>query len=251
MKVVIAIYGDEIAPCFEAAKRFRLFESGDANPENSRLMECRQSGPIARMRLVSDCGAETLICNGIRNFYKNALEARGCRVYNKITGDYLTALDRLFDGKLKSDDPRRLENTEPCLFELAELMEMTREYLTGNGYNLDTGEGKFPVDFKAYYNCPECGRKIRVAVCCGGHLFNWEKEVRELHAVSEGYDAAMYVHAPNKPVEKCCRDFRINLLDPLVLENPGTEVKKAPIPGLMHPVRGHKKIYKNLKPKKK
>jgi len=41
----------EAAPCFEAAEHFQVFEIKNGKIQSRRTLHCRESGPIARLRL--------------------------------------------------------------------------------------------------------------------------------------------------------------------------------------------------------
>lgn len=243
MKLAIATYKDEIAPCFEAAKRFQICLLEEREVISKELLNCDRSGPIARLRLLKDAGVEVLLCNGIRSFYKDMLEAENLMVYKDLTGKIEETLKLFIGGKIKHTGKAEENKEAPCLFELGELVEMTREYLSKNGFVIENDESEFPVDIIATLKCPRCKKPIRVAVCCAGHVFYWEKEIMELRSISENYDAAVYVHAAQDQVVKTCKDFNINLLDPWVLENPEMGSGKDPLPVFRIPVRGHEAVF--------
>ncbi|NIP41536.1 MAG: hypothetical protein GWN61_18320 [candidate division Zixibacteria bacterium] len=243
MKLAIATYKDEIAPCFEAAKRFQVCSIERSEVISKELLNCNRSGPIARLRLLKDAAVEVLLCNGIRSFYKDMLEAENLMVYKDLTGRTDEILVLFMSGKIKHSGKAEEKKEAPCLFELGELVEMTREYLTRNGFVIERDESDFPVDMIATLKCPRCKKPIRVAVCCAGHVFYWEKEIMELRSISENYDAAVYVHAAQDQVVKTCKDFNINLLDPWVLENPEIEKGKDSLPFFKIPVKGHEAVF--------
>jgi len=243
MIVAITIFKDEIAPCFEAAKRFQVLEIEDSRIISKKHLECRAKGPIARLRLLKEAEVDVVICNGIRSFYKDMLEAENRVVYKDVTGKIKKALDLFLSGEISRAAKSRPEDQAPCLFEMGELVQMTGEYFARHGYEVSDDEFEFPVDMLATIKCPKCKKPIRVAICCGGHLFSWEKEIRELRSISENFDAAVYVHAAQKPVARACRDFKINLLDPWILENEEKKKKSSPLPILRLPVKGHEKAY--------
>jgi predicted Fe-Mo cluster-binding NifX family protein len=243
MNLAIPTYKDELAPCFEAANHFQVFVVENGKVMKERFLDCRESGPIARLRLLKRANINILLCNGIRSFYKDMLEAENRKVFKNLSGKINDVLALFLKGGITSS--AKIENGKevPCLFELGELVELTREFFASNGYVIEGEDSDFPVDIIAAMKCPRCKKRIRVAVCCGGHIFSWEKEIRELRSISDNYDAAVYVHAPQMPVIKTCRDFNINLLDPWILENPGKSELRGPLPILEIPVRGHEAIY--------
>ncbi len=243
MKLAIATYKDEIAPCFEAAKRFQICLLEKGKVVSKEFINCDRSGPIARLRLLKDAGVEALLCNGIRSFYKDMLEAENLKVYKDLTGKVEISLKHFLKGGIKSSGKAEEKKEAPCLFELGELVEMTREYLANNGFTIENDESDFPVDIVASLKCPRCNKPIRVAVCCAGHVFYWEKEIMELRSISENFDAAVYVHAAQDQVLKICKDFNINLLDPWILENPEKDL--APLPIFNIPIKGHEAIFEN------
>lgn len=244
MLVALTIFKDEIAPCFEAAKRFQVLEIEDCKIISEKYLECQAKGPIARLRLLKEAGIDVVICNGIRSFYKDMLEAENRTVYKDVTGKIKKAIELLLKGDIGRASKSRPEDQAPCLFEMGELVQITGEYFARNGYEVSDDEFEFPVDLLATIKCPKCRKPIRVAICCGGHLFSWEKEIKELRSILDNFDAAVYVHAAQKPVARTCRDYKINLLDPWILENEEKGKKSSPLPILRLPVKGHKKAYK-------
>lgn len=243
MNLAIPTYKDELAPCFEAAKHFQVFSVEKGNVVREKFLDCRERGPIARLRLLKNANVDVLLCNGIRTFYKDMLEAENRKVFKNLSGKIDKVLALYLKGGITSSAKIEDGKEVPCLFELGELMELTREYFSSNGYLIEEEDSEFPVDMIATMKCPRCKKRIRVAVCCGGHIFSWEKEIRELRSISDNYDAAVYVHAPRMPVIKTCRDYNINLLDPWILENPDKCECQGPLPILEIPISGHEAIY--------
>jgi len=246
MKVAVTIFKDEIAPCFEAAKRFEILEIEDGAISSKNILECKAKGPIARLRLLKDAGVDVLICNGIRSFYKDMLEAENRTVHKNVSGKIDETLKLFLKGEIGRASKIESDDQSPCLFELGELVQMTGEYFSRNGYDVSGEELDFPIDILATIKCPQCRKLITVAICCGGHLFSWEKEIRELRNISENFNAAVYVHAAQRQVIKACQDFKINLLDPWNLENQEKAVKPAVLPILTIPVRGHERIFRAM-----
>jgi hypothetical protein len=172
------------------------------------------------------------------------LEAENRTVYKDVTGKIKMAIELFLKGDIGRASKSRPEDQAPCLFEMGELVQITGEYFARNGYQVSDDEFEFPVDLLATIKCPKCKKPIRVAICCGGHLFSWEKEIKELRSISDNFDAAVYVHAAQKPVARTCRNYKINLLDPWILENEEKGKKSSPLPILRLPVKGHEKAYK-------
>jgi len=243
MKLAIATYKTEIAPCFEASKKFLVMEIEAGKIVRETELSCENNSPVARLRLVKNAGVDALLCNGIRSFYRDMLEAENIKVYRNLSGQIEDIVRNFLENKITDTCSGNKSAELPCKFDLEELIQMTYEYFSHHGYQVESSETEFPIDIISTYVCPKCRKTIRVAVCCSGHLFNWEKEIRELRSVSENYDATVYVHAPRERVAKTCHEYKINLLDPWMLENPAECDSATPIPALYLPVRGHDRIY--------
>jgi predicted Fe-Mo cluster-binding NifX family protein len=84
MKIAIPELDDKIAPCFEAAKQFEIFSIKKGKIISSKIIDCHATDDIMRIRLLRLHEIQTLICNGIKNFFRDQLLAYGINVIPNI-----------------------------------------------------------------------------------------------------------------------------------------------------------------------
>ena len=94
--------------------------------------------------------------------------------------------------------------------------------------------------------CPVCNRQIRVAICCGAHIYRADKEIREFHyAVRAGYDVQVYVHPATQPIMRYCDEYGMELIDPETeLANSHKHAARR-IPILQKAVPGHERAFED------
>ena len=73
MNVAIPKLNNNVAPCFEVAKAFEIIEIKNNNVVSSKTVDCPAGEGFKRVRLLHLHDIETLICNGIKEFYRNQL----------------------------------------------------------------------------------------------------------------------------------------------------------------------------------
>ena len=217
MIVAIPQYNDEIAPCFEAARVFLISTLADGQVVESRLQECTGGADLDRVSLIRKSNVNTLICNGIKGYYRGMLQAAGVIVISDITCPVGEALEQYVAGKLLPHLEKITPSDYGCGIALDDLICWTRDLLESNGYEVTCpgSSASFPIDLEARIACPVCGRKMRVAVCCGVHMYRPDREIQQFHlACGSNYHARLYVHRATPEMVEICGEYGIDILDP-------------------------------------
>ena len=104
MNLAIPLLRNQIAPCFEAAKKFELVVIKNKKIVSKRTVNCLADEGFLRVRLLRLYEINTLICSGIKNFYRDQLLALGISVIPNINKSVEEALNHFLSGELKSFD---------------------------------------------------------------------------------------------------------------------------------------------------
>jgi len=240
--VAIPRFKDIVAPCFEVARYFVVAGFEDALEISRETIQCSGCEGFGRIALLRDHKVDTLICGGIKGFYRDLLVSSGIVVIPNMSG----TIDELLRAHSAGDFNKISPVNAPVCTEnpipLEDLICWTRELFVAHGYTVFPGEEKapFPVDLVAEIKCPVCQKPVRVAICCGAHSYRCDQEIRELHNVARiDFHARVYVHPATSPVEHCCREYDIELLDPNAKYASKDHPVSDRIPILQSPVRGH------------
>jgi predicted Fe-Mo cluster-binding NifX family protein len=217
MIVALPKFGDVVAPCFEVARIFMIARVEYGRAVESRIVECGGCEGFGRVQLLRDSGVNVLICNGIKDFYRNLLRAAGIAIFPDVSGGVSEAIDAYVVGQLtpdsKADGTIEFDSEVP----LEDLVCWTNELFSAHGYIVRPAAeyAPFPVDLIAEINCPVCFKLIRVAICCGAHMYRPDQEIQLLHLVaSGGYHARVYVHSTTPTVKERCHEYGVELIDP-------------------------------------
>jgi len=246
MKIAIPTYGDNIAPCFEAAGFFTLVSTNDNIPVSSKPITCSGREGYNRVRLLQVHSVEVLLCNGIKGFYRDMLTGSGITVIQGVSGPAASVLAEFLNGELKAESHDADEISEPCEISHEELVEWTADYFGSCGYRISSGPGEDAglVDLVAEMSCPLCGKPVRIAICCGAHTYRANLEIREFHhATLSGFNARVYVRPGDPAIANCCREFGIEFIDPKNALPNGKICTEQPIPALIGPVIGHERAF--------
>ena len=244
MNLAIPILKNQIAPCFEAAKKFELVVIKNKKVLSKRTVNCLSGEGFLRIRLLRLYEINTLICNGIKNFYKDQLFALGITVIPKINQSIDDALNNFLTGELKSIDNIQTDVHSSELVSHEDLVKWAKNLFESKGYLISSysEDESFLIDLVARINCPVCKRQINVAVCCGAQIYSAEQEIKEFHHTTKTqFDARVYVYLKNPVLEKSCVDYGIDYLSP---ENADVKLKiqnKSIIPILSRPIEVMKK----------
>jgi predicted Fe-Mo cluster-binding NifX family protein len=246
IRIAVSCFGEEVAPCFETARRFRFWEIVDGEAHRYRELEAEGQDALSRVRLLHSVKAQVLICNGISERVREILETEGCVVIDGVLG---SATDALFGFLAGHISPRPATTTLPP-FQMqphtADLVDWTIELFRNLGWTVHRVEedNLLPIDLTAEKPCPLCGKPVRIAVCCGAHAYRIEEEIQELKRITAAsYHSRVYVHHALPGLRDTCRDFEIELLDPRDFANGNTERKQSgTLPPLKNKVTGHEKL---------
>lgn len=248
MKISMPVYCGEIAPCFEAAEHFNVYDVSPKRALLSKQLECTQESPMLRVRILKAENIELLICGGISNFYRDILEADGLIVISEVAGKTEEVLEEFLNLNHIMGNFRVSKSPERCGKPLSEITSWVSSLLTENSYKIIERDldAVFPVDISGRIDCPVCGKEIRIAVCCGSHTYSAEKEIKELYFVASGkYDALIYVHQTTPDIKRICSDYNIELLDPYAHFRSGTDNTNfnSRIPLINNSFSGHERAF--------
>ena len=254
MNVAIPTYQGTVAPCFEVARIFLLVKIEDNRVQSESSVDAGGCEGFGRIQLLKDRRVDVLICNGIKRFYRDLLQATGVLIISEITASVESAVSDFLAGRLTPDhqpiDSMKFENDVP----LDDLICWTRELFRAHGYAVSPGHERapFPIDLIAEMSCPICTKPIRVAICCGAHTYRPEQEIQLLHQVTTArYDAKVYVHCVTPAVQKCCGQYGIELIDPDGSFAQADEDAGARIPLLQATIAGHESAFEGRPPHRK
>ncbi len=250
VKISVTCFGEEVAPCFSHARRFRVWEIGYDESMEYRELKVEESGSLARIRTVLKNSIDVLICNGIQEQSRRLLESNGCVVIDGVLGTVSDALFGYLAGRIR---PRSTMNEEDMIgiqqF-TADLVSWTHDLFSDLGWNVEPviEAEPFLIDLVAKRTCKICGKPVRVAVCCGAHTYRIENEIREFRRrTMVGYNARVYVYHAMPQVIRYCRDFEIELLDPAgFVASQDSRSGVSTLPPLTGIIDGHEKL--NTKP---
>jgi len=246
MKVAIPELNNMIAPCFEAAKQFYIAIINNSKLTHSEIVKCYSGEGFMNIRILRLHNVHTLICNGIKSFYKDQLRAMGIHVIPNVNDSIQNSIDRFIKDELPSITG--LNNNRCCSNAVLheELVGWAKELFESNGYSVASSpvHESFLIDLVAIIKCPVCSKQIDVAICCGAQIYRTDQEIREFHHNTKTqYKSRVYVNLKNPQLEKSCNDYGIEFLSP---ENPITESGERTnslIPILHRPVEGHEKAF--------
>jgi len=237
---------ESIAPCFETARYFLIVNVREGREISSSIVNGTGCEGFGQVRLLQDHNVDTLICGGIKSFYKQLLISCGINVIESVDVPFDDALSLYLDGEL---EPSEAEETLPELsveIPHEDLVCWATELFESHGYRIlkTEMERAFPIDLVAEINCPVCHRPIRVAVCCGAHTYRSDQEIQEFHHVTRSsFQARVYVYPARSSVRRCCCDYGIQVLDPDADALNRDHVEPGRIPLLEQPIAGHERAF--------
>jgi predicted Fe-Mo cluster-binding NifX family protein len=241
--MVIACFGEEIAPLFDSARCFRYWEIANGEAHRYRELANAEMGALSRIRLLRELQTHVLICNGIEQSGRELLEASGCQVINGVRGPVNEALCGFLDGQITAPYPKAM-GTDKVQPHSADLVTWTVCLFKSLDWEVHRvlANNLYPIDLLAKRLCPICQKNVRAAVCCGAHAYQVEEEIRELNRVSaSGYHARVYVHHAVSGVARTCRDFGVELLDPDDFSHEQA-IRASSLPPLKGRIIGHDKL---------
>jgi len=248
MSNVVAIpkLREGIAPQFETARYFLICSLDKEGVFTSRIESCAGCEGFGRVRLLQDNHVTTLICSGIRGFYRELLVSAGVEVIGSVELGIEEALLSFRRGELHpvqaTDEITGLSVEIPH----EDLVCWAKELFESHGYKVFVPEDElaFPIDLVAETRCPVCNRMIRVAVCCGAHTYRSDQEIREFHHVTRtSFNARVYVYPASESVRECCFEYGIQVFDPDSDALNRDHVVPGRIPLLNQPIPGHERAF--------
>jgi predicted Fe-Mo cluster-binding NifX family protein len=246
MNVAIPKLNKFVAPCFEAAKCIEIFDVRNGIISSSKLIQCSASDAVFRTKLFQLYEIQTLICNGIKNFYLDQLKSAGVQVIPKINDTVENAINLFLRGKL-IESSNSEQNTEiEELISHDDLVKWAENLFIQNGYSVFpcSDHESLLIDLIAKIKCPICSRELKVAICCGAQTYRADQEIREFHHLAKTqYDARVYVYKKNPRLQKCCYEYGIEFLSPDISEPAECSIKSSVIPILRIPIEGHEKAF--------
>lgn len=244
--LAIASFRSEIAPCFDAASRFQLWNISEGNATALHDLEFGKSGGIERVKVLVNTQARVLICNGIQTNFIRMLQADGCEVLWGIGGAVEKILSEYLAGRIEPVDPDNIHESDASFDPDEDKIAIAINLFRTLGWQVKQidRQQSFPIDLVAERSCPLCGRPVRVAICCGGHIYRIDEEIREFKRVSSGgYNARVYMNEARKSLAARCNEFNIELLEPSTVEAwcaaNSTSCKFPPLKGR---IDGHEKL---------
>lgn len=245
MNVAIPVLKNQIAPCFEAAKHFELVVVKNKKVISKRTVNCLAAEGFLRVRLLRLYEINTLICSGIKNFYRDQVLALGISVIPNVNQVIDEAITNFLNGELKPYEGFQSNLTSGELVSHEDLVKWAKDLFEKEGYSVSQypEDDSFLIDLIAKINCPVCGKKIEAAICCGAQIYSAEQEIKEFHhATKTGYDTRVYVYLKDPVLEKSCFEYGIDFLSP-GKEDANLGESKSFIPLLNRPIKGHEKAF--------
>ena len=243
-RIAVPCFGEEVAPLFGAARRFRIWDIEDGSVVHYRELALDDDGPLARTRLMRTIEADVVLANGIESQLRQLLEAENRTVIGKVIGTATDALYGYLAGQITAISPD--PSSKNTGLQTADVTAWTEDLLRSTGWKIRVVHEPeiFPVDFIGEKNCPICGKPVRIALCCGAHAYRVDEEIREFHRVTAGgYQARLYVHQAIPTVARTCAEYGIELLPP---DRFAALAEGAPephdLPPLRGPVAGHPEL---------
>ena len=246
MNVAIPKQNLAIASCFNVATQFEIVVIKNKKILSRKTVTCYGSEGFQRVRLLRLHEINTLICNGIKNFYRDQLLSIGINIIPNVNDSIERALNRFLAGELDAYDRMQNESGSNDIVSHDELVDWAKKLFEDNGYSVSpcTEHDSYLIDLVAEIQCPVCCKKIGVAICCGAQIYRVDQEIKEFHHIAKiRYNACVYVYLTDPKVAKSCDDYGINFLSPemnLLSVREGNQLK---IPILQKPIEGHERIY--------
>ncbi len=249
MIVALPKFNDIVAPSFEVARYFVIVTIDGGKELARETVQCAGCKGFARVALVRDSRANVLVCNGIKEFYRNLIESSGISIYANVSGTIDEAIDDYLAQRLHPDSLVVNEPETGDSAALGDLICWTTELFTAKGYAVRPGADRapFPVDLIAEIECPLCHKPVRVAICCGAHAYRSDQEIKRLHQVAcADYHAQVYIHSSTTMAVNCCAEYGIELIDPHAVVTEDIRSMTNHIPLLKQTIVGHEQASGNV-----
>ncbi len=100
MKVAVTYENGNVFQHFGHTEQFKVYDIEDGKVANEQIVDTGESGHGALAGLLAGIKADILICGGIGNGAKIALEEAGIKLYGGVTGEADSAVKAFLEGKL-------------------------------------------------------------------------------------------------------------------------------------------------------
>ncbi len=245
MNVAIPKLNNNVAPCFEVAKAFEIIEIKNNNVVSSKTVDCSAGEGFKRVRLLHLHNIETLICNGIKEFYRNQLAAMGITVIPNINDSIEKAIIRFIANELPVYENDTVKSQESYDVSHDDLISWAKELFETNGFTVTQNISKdaFLLDLIAEIQCPLCKKSIKVAVCCGGHTYRPDQEIKEFHhSVKSPYNVRAFIYSDSSQIANSCGEYGIEFISPERINLIKSSSAAMDVPIFSGPIEGHDKI---------
>jgi predicted Fe-Mo cluster-binding NifX family protein len=105
LKSLIPLYGNDVAPRFDLATEVLVAVGDDSGKKwKEKIVVLSQSSSEQLCHLVLTEGVDAVICGGIEEEHYQYLTWKRVQVFDSVIGPWESALERFYQGKLKSGD---------------------------------------------------------------------------------------------------------------------------------------------------
>jgi predicted Fe-Mo cluster-binding NifX family protein len=247
MNIAIPILNESVAPCFEAAKTFKIFKTRGLAVFSTKLLVCNVDKGITFIKLVEIHDIDVLICNGIKNYLKDQLNSIGIKVISDVNDTPEKVVNLFLSGEIKENNRISicLADYNAVLHE--DLVRWAKNLFEGNGFEVTSlkGNDSVLIDLVAKFTCPVCHKPIKVGVCCGAQTYRADQEIREFfYSANSRYDVCAYVYIDDPIVKEYCSKYGIEYLCTENIEYRTAKSDWPVIPILKNPIAGHENLFK-------
>jgi predicted Fe-Mo cluster-binding NifX family protein len=218
MKILtIPTFKNEVAPSFDYASLFNLFKLGHQKIIRHDSLHFDEENSQARVHHLQGLKTEIVICNGIRSHSVRLLQYHQIQVITGLSGEIEIAIQRFLKGEFEDINIDINQIALQKQQEVGNFVDWSKTIFKQMGYSVSlpkASETFFPIDFIGAKVCPVCEKPIKVAVCCGNHLYKKEVELKEfVSRTGENFDVKVYVHPAFPAIEKLCKKHHVQLVD--------------------------------------
>lgn len=110
MKIAVTYENEEVFGHFGHTRQFKLYQVKDGKIISSEIIDTNGSGHGALAGLLKSLGADVLICGGIGQGARLALEEAGIRLFGGVFGSADKAVNDYIEGSLSYDPDARCDH---------------------------------------------------------------------------------------------------------------------------------------------
>ncbi len=100
MRVAVTFDNGEVFQHFGRTEQFKLFDIEEGKINQEQVIDTNGNGHGALAGFLKSAGVEALICGGLGQGAKNALDEAGITVYSGVSGHVDAAVQNFIDGKI-------------------------------------------------------------------------------------------------------------------------------------------------------